>query len=110
MIDNIPVADAIVAGSTRPALSLQWLKSDGSPLVITGATFAGKMREASSAAMTNDLTVGNFAITDAALGKFTYSWAAADTAVGGYWLVQVTVTIASQTYRRFFWQPIEDAL
>lgn len=106
MTDNIPVADPIIAGTTRPALSLQWLKSDGSPLVITGATFAGKMREASSAAMTVILA-GSFAITDAALGKFTYSWASADTTTAGHWLVRITVTISGQIYKRMFWQPIE---
>lgn len=106
MIDNIPVADAIIVGTTRPALSLQWLKSDGSPLAITGATFAGKMREASSAAMVVTLG-GSFSITDAALGKFTYSWISTDTATAGHWLVRVTVTISGQTYKRMFWQPIE---
>ncbi|MHB1318369.1 MAG: hypothetical protein ACYCYF_07120, partial [Anaerolineae bacterium] len=107
--DTAPVADAIVVGSTRPALSLQWLKSDGSPLVLTGAAWAGKMREQSSAALAVTLG-GSFAVTDAANGKFTYSWVTADTATAGMWLVQVTATISTQTYRRFFWQPIEAAL
>jgi hypothetical protein len=69
---------------------------DGSPVDITGATFTGVLHDVRSNAPKKTLTSGNFAITDAGNGKFTYTPVADDVNTPGTWLLETVITISSQ--------------
>lgn len=84
-------------GQTRPAWTVEVRLSNNSPLVLTGAEFAGGLVNLKSGAV-KALTVGNYAIEDAANGKFSYSPATADMSEAGMWEFRTTITISSQTY------------
>lgn len=105
---SLPVAEGIIQGSTRPTLPVVFVKNDGSPVVITGATLTGKIRKQGTATAT--ALAGSVSETDGPNGKATLSYAAADVAVFGMILVQITATIAGQTYVAQFLQPIREAL
>jgi hypothetical protein len=105
-MSGYPVAEEIIQGTTRPVLPINWIKSDNSPLVLTGGTFTGTMREQQTGQVVT--WAGTFAITSATEGETTYSWVAADTVQYGMWLVIVTATIAAQIYRVKFWLPITE--
>ena len=99
-------ADPIIQGTTRPSLPIQWLRSDNTPLPITGATITGRMRHTVTGE-TKDLA-GSFSITDGPNGRCTYSWVESDTNTPGNWVVRLTATISGQTYKARFLLPIEE--
>ncbi len=105
----IPIAEEIIQGSTRPTLPIAFVKTDGSPVVITGATLAGKVRKLNNVGAGTALA-GSLSESDGPNGKATLAYAAADVAVAGMMLVQLTVTISGQPYIRQFIQPIREAL
>ena len=105
---SLPVAEGIIQGSTRPTLPVVFVKNDGSPVVITGATLAGKIRKQGTSASV--ALAGSVSVTDGPNGKATLSYTSADVATAGLFVVQVTATIAGQTYIAQFLQPIREAL
>jgi hypothetical protein len=105
---TLAMAEEIIQGSTRPTLPLAFVKNDGTPVVLTGATITGRMRKQGSS-ITTDLA-GTISVTDGPSGKATLAYDAADVAQFGMFLVQVTAVIAGQTYIAQFLQPIREAL
>lgn len=80
-----------IAGATRPGQVVTWLRGDGTPENLTGATLSGKIRN--EAGVTR-VIVGALTVTDAAAGKFTWDYAAGDVATAGTFSVQFTATFA----------------
>lgn len=107
-MDKLPIAREIIQGSTRPSLPLKLEKDDGSPVVITGATMTGKIRKMGTA--TSSVLAGTITVTDGTLGEATLAYAAADVALAGTFVVQITATLSGQTYIAQFLQPIREAL
>lgn len=107
-MDKLAVAREIIQGSTRPTLPLVFLKDDGNPVVITGGTFAGKIRKQGTS-ITASLA-GTVSETDGPNGEATLAYATADVAGFGIFLVQITATISGETYIAQFLQPIREAL
>lgn len=107
MMQDIAVARSIVQGSTRPTLPLKFVKDDGSVIVITTATLTAKIGKIGRL---GTAIAGSVSLTDGPNGKATLSYGAADVAVAGNLLVQVTATISGQPYIQQFIQPIREAL
>ena len=94
---TIPSIGEIIQGSTRPIWTLTVKQSDNSALNLTGATFTGVLANLETGTI-KTLTTGNFAISNAASGIFTYSPASADVNMPGQWMWETCITISSQTY------------
>lgn len=107
-MERLAVAEGIIQGSTRPTLPVVFVKNDGSPVVITGATLTGKIRKQGTA--TSAVLAGSISVTDGPNGKAVLAYASADVAVFGMFLVQITALISGQTYVAQFLQPIREAL
>ena len=80
-----------IAGATRPGQVVTWLRGDGTPENLTGATLSGKTRN--EAGVTR-VIVGTLAVTDGAAGKFTWTYGAGDVVAAGTFSVQFTATFA----------------
>jgi hypothetical protein len=88
----------IVKGATRPIWTGTLLKTDGSTLDITGASFTGVLFDEESTQSVT-LTPGNFAISSAAGGVFTYTPVAGDVATVGDYTFEVSVSLGGGTYK-----------
>lgn len=87
----------ITVGATRPSWVVTILRADNTALDITGATFTGCLYELRQSNRLT-LTPGNYSITNATSGIFTYAPVSADVAVPGTWQWETVVTISAQTY------------
>lgn len=87
----------ILKGSTGPAWTVQVLKADNSPLVITGATITGIMYDREGTG--TGITLSNsYSITSGANGQFTYTPQASDVAAYGVYDIYWTVTVGGLAY------------
>jgi hypothetical protein len=105
----IPRAKPIVQGSTRPTLPIAFTKDDGSVIILTGATLAAKRKKMGQAGAGTAIS-GSLSLTDGPNGKVTISYAAADVAVFGDILFQITATVSGQPYIQQYIQPILEAI
>lgn len=83
-------------GAVSPPWTVQVLRDDNSPVIITGGTVTGTMYErptGSPTALTN-----SYSITDGPNGTFTYTPSTADVSVYGYYDIYWTVTIGALVY------------
>lgn len=87
----------IYMGATRPSWVVTVLRADNSALDITGASFTGVLYETRTANR-KTLTPGNYSVTNATGGVFTYAPAATDTDTPGLWDFETAITISSQVY------------
>ena len=89
----------IKQNDTRPILTATLIDGDGSTVNLDGATVSFKMRtEGGTTAVS---LAGTTAIAEAAKGKVTYTWAAADTATVGEYEGEFEVTYAGGGVQTF---------
>ena len=81
-----------VQGATRPAYDITWLRGDGTPEDLTGATITALIR----AHLTTRAATGALTLTDAANGEFRWNLSAADVADSGQLEVQFVATFGSE--------------
>lgn len=84
---------AAVAGAVRPSQTITWLRDDGEPEVLTGATLTGKIRNPSTG--TTRAIAGSLVIVNGAAGQFRWDYDPADVADAGEQQVQFTASFAS---------------
>ena len=84
----MPIADA-VAGARRPGQQLTWLRTDGTPEDLTGATLSGVLLSLST--QETRAIAGSLLLAEAGAGVFNWEYAAADVVAGRY-RVQFTAT------------------
>src|SRR5690349_19205740 len=70
----------------------QFVRKDGTPVNLTGATFSLKMQSEAGVIKT---CTGPWTIDDPLLGKAHYQWQATDVDTAGVWQLFVTITISS---------------
>ena len=87
----MPLADA-VAGAIRPAQSITWVRTDGLPEDLTGATLTGVLLPLPYGPVR--AIAGTLTVTDANDGVFSWTYHAADVVAGSY-LVQFTATFGT---------------
>jgi hypothetical protein len=86
------LADA-VQGAIRPAQQITWSREDGTAEDLSGATLTGFIR--SQRTGTTRAIAGTLALTTAASGIFTWTYAAADVVDAGNFDVQFVATFGS---------------
>ncbi len=88
-------------GQTGPSTTFQILQSDNTPMGLSGATYAGKIRDTATG---DEITMaGVFTTASVPDGKVTYSWVAADLATPGVYEIEIEVTKGALVYL-----PVED--
>lgn len=87
----------IKSGDTRPYFAVTLSYTDGTAVVLTGASVLFKMRDDSGALKVNAAAV----VTDAASGQCEYRPVAADTDTPGNYLAEWQVTFADGTIQTF---------
>lgn len=88
----------IKQNDTRPIISATLIDGDGSSVNLDGATVKFIMRKASATAATTDAAA---TVADAAKGKVTYTWVAADTATVGSYEGEFQVTYSGGGIQTF---------
>ncbi len=106
----MPVADLAkaVKGARHTPQDITWLREDGDPQDLTGATLTGVIRSATGTTRAID---GALSILSATAGTFRWTYGATDVGTTGVFRVQFTATYADATLDRTFlaaWT-VEDA-
>lgn len=83
----------ISVGDTLIPYSPTFQHKDGSPVDLTGATFALKMQDEGGNVKTCS---GTWTIDDAPNGVAHYAWQSADVNSAGIWTMYVTITIGGK--------------
>lgn len=93
------VTFSFVQGDSKPYFAVRIKrKKDATDLVLTGSTVTFSLRNANS--KTAKVTDGACTVTDAALGKVEYRWAAGDTDVPGTYIAEFKVTFSDGKVQR----------
>jgi len=87
----------LVKGSTGPDLQITLKDQDGNPVDLTGATVTFSMVNTSTGA--TKVNAASATVTDAAGGKFKYSWGASDLDEAGNFLGEFTVTVGTDVQK-----------
>lgn len=82
-----------VQGGVRPSPEIVWKLSDGSVLNLSGASLTGWIHNPETN-ITRAIS-GDLSVSDAAAGKFTWDYAAADVAEAGKFEVQFNAAFAA---------------
>lgn len=113
---NVRDGDKLKTDDTEPNLSVDLVKNNGVPQVLTGYEVNFQMREAGGDTLVvDDNTTGNVSITDADLGKVLYDWQPADTGTSGTYECEFTIDDGSGSVltfpnQGFFTVQIEEGL
>jgi len=94
----MPTVTRLKRHDTAPAFTASLLDANGDPVNLSGAAARFLMRNPRTRALK---VSGAMSITDAALGRVSYAWAAADTDTPGVYQVEVQVTFADTTIETF---------
>lgn len=89
----------IKQNDTRPIITATLIDGDGSTVNLDGATVSFKMRVVGNTSAVS--LAGTSAVSDAANGKVTYTWAAADTATVGEYEGEFQVTYSGGGIQTF---------
>jgi hypothetical protein len=84
-----------VVGNRNPSITENLVYEDGTPVDLTGATVAFKMRAVGSSTL--KVNAAATVVGPAVNGNVRYDWAAVDVDTAGDWLVWWTVTVAGKT-------------
>lgn len=88
----------IKQNDTRPIITATLIDGDGSTVNLDGASVAFKMRKVGATSSTVDAAA---TVADAAKGKVTYTWLAADTSTVGEYEGEFQVTYAGGGIQTF---------
>lgn len=83
----------LYVGQLIPIMGVQITLDDTTHPNLTGATLSMIIRNRNTGA--ESIAIGTFTITDAANGKFTYTWVTADTANAGHYDLFVAANTAN---------------
>jgi TRAP-type mannitol/chloroaromatic compound transport system substrate-binding protein len=89
-MDVIADLAAAVQGARHTPQAITWLREDGAPEDLTGATLTGRLSD--PVANTARPLDGTLAVTNAAAGVFLWAYGALDVAEAGTYEVQFTAT------------------
>src|SRR3989304_6598147 len=82
--------------SRRPTLAITWLRTNGEPVSLVGATISGVLQNKGNGAET--AITGAFALSDATNGIFTWDFSAADVATAANFYVQFKALFSDSTF------------
>lgn len=82
-----------IAGAQRPSQVITWLRGDGNPENLTGATMTGKIVDVRTN-VTRSIA-GTLSVMDGTEGTFSWEYDADDVADAGRFMVQFTASFGS---------------
>jgi hypothetical protein len=80
---------AAVQGGLRPSQQITWLRADGTPEDLTGATLTGRIQDAAGTARA---IAGGLVVVDPTAGVFRWDYHGTDVATAGLYQVQFKAT------------------
>ena len=96
-----------IKNARRTPQQITWRDDDGTPLVLTGVTLTGRIRDTKTD-VARDID-GTLTITDAVNGIFTWTYGALDVGTAGDFIVQFTATAGGQTDKTYLekWRVVD---